>query len=95
MSVITNEAALTEPENAAPPELVMVTVPMLVPTAPPTVTAAVVLMTRFATGAAPGPEMAAVLMTLAEPVPRVRVLLEEMAALARVRVAAPGSRVAF
>ena len=46
-SVMVMVAALTVLENVTPPDLVIVIVPILVPTAPDTVTAPVVLMVRF------------------------------------------------
>ena len=64
--------------KVVPPELVMVSVPTLVPTAPLTVTAPVVLMVRFALPV-DGPVTVVRLIGVAAPAPIVRLLLRLIA----------------
>ena len=79
-------AAATVLWKVVPPELVMVSVPMSVPTAPATVTAPVVLRIKLLERGEAVPVTAAMLIVLAMPVPTVRVTLSSRMALPRVMV---------
>ena len=83
VSVIVRVSTFIEPVKFALAELVMVMVPMSVPTAPVTMTALVVLMVKLLTVPAAVPVTAARLIALAMPVPTVRVTLSARVALPR------------
>ena len=71
--VIATVATLTAPPNVAPPELVIVKVPMSVPIAPEAVTAPVVLIVTLDAEPLAVPETLDRLIALAMPVPKVNV----------------------
>ncbi len=75
VSVMATAAASTVDWNVTPPELVIVTVPMSVPTASATVTTPVVLSVRFDEVPKAVPDTASRLMALPIPVPTVSVTL--------------------
>ena len=72
--------------NVVPPELVMVRFPMSVPTAPANITAPVVLTVKLSAVPPAVPVTAAILITLAMPVPTVSVTPFSRMALPRVTV---------
>ena len=71
--VIATVATLTAPLNVAPPELVIVKVPISVPIAPEAVTAPVVLIVTLDAEPLAVPETLDKLIALAIPVPKVKV----------------------